>query len=63
MSDNINIENIENKEWVESIDYVFKTEGEERVREIISLLQIRAQEYGIIYYCPGNTPYINTIPA
>ena len=55
-------ENIENKEWIESLDFIYKTEGPHRVTEIISLLQTRAQEYGVIYYCPGNTPYINTIP-
>ncbi len=44
------------------MDYVYDNEGPERVRELISLLQIRAQKYGIQSQYPGNTPYINTIP-
>ncbi|UCG53706.1 MAG: pyruvate dehydrogenase (acetyl-transferring), homodimeric type [Candidatus Latescibacterota bacterium] len=53
---------IENREWLESLDSVFKRGGAERVRELISRLQMRAQKYGIQSQYPGNTPYINTIP-
>jgi len=35
----------------------------DRAKEILSLLQIRAQEHGVEFICPGNTPYINSIPA
>ena len=54
---------VENQEWLESLDYIYENEGPERVRELISTLQIRAQKYGIKSHFPGNTPYINTIPA
>jgi pyruvate dehydrogenase E1 component len=53
---------IENQEWLDSMDYVYERGGAERVRELISLLQIQAQKYGIKSHYPGNTPYINTIP-
>ncbi|MCZ6766631.1 MAG: pyruvate dehydrogenase (acetyl-transferring), homodimeric type [bacterium] len=53
---------LENKEWLESLDDVYRREGPERLREIISHLQIRAQQYGIKSHHPGNTAYINTIP-
>ena len=53
---------IENQEWLESLDYVHEQGGAERVRELISLLQIQAQKYGVKSQYPGNTPYINTIP-
>jgi len=53
---------IENQEWLDSLDYVQERAGAERVRELISLLQIRAQQHGVQSQYPGNTPYINTIP-
>ncbi len=53
---------LENQEWMESLDSIFKRGGAERVRELISRLQIRAQKYGVQSHYPGNTPYINTIP-
>ena len=45
-----NLLDIENKEWRESLDYVLKEQGPERVRQILRQLQIRAQEH------PTNTP-------
>ncbi|MDH3215799.1 MAG: pyruvate dehydrogenase (acetyl-transferring), homodimeric type [Candidatus Krumholzibacteria bacterium] len=53
---------LENQEWLDSMDDVHERAGAERVRELISLLQIQAQKYGIQSQYPGNTPYINTIP-
>jgi len=53
---------IENKEWIESLEYVYQSEGEQRVRELMRLLHLTAQDKGIAYTCPGNTPYVNTIP-
>ena len=54
---------LENREWIESLESVYKREGAERVRDLISRLRIRAQKYGVQLPCPGTTPYINTIPA
>jgi pyruvate dehydrogenase E1 component len=53
---------IENAEWRESLDYVLKEQGEERVVQILRLLQTRAQEHGVSIPFTANTPYINTIP-
>ena len=53
---------VENAEWRESLDYVLQSQGEDRVRELLRLLQVRAQEQGVSIPFTANTPYINTIP-
>ncbi len=58
----VDIEQIENREWRESLDYVLQSGGPERVRKILRLLQVRAQEQGVSIPFTANTPYINTIP-
>ncbi|MFP4471044.1 MAG: pyruvate dehydrogenase (acetyl-transferring), homodimeric type [Bacteroidales bacterium] len=52
---------IENREWLDSLEYVLQNEDEERVRDLLMRLHAKAQEYGVMYSCPGNTPYINSI--
>jgi len=56
------IEAIEEKEWLDSLDYVIKHGGPDRVRELLRSLQRRAAEFGISLPYSANTPYINTIP-
>ncbi|MBS1551928.1 MAG: pyruvate dehydrogenase (acetyl-transferring), homodimeric type [Bacteroidetes bacterium] len=56
------IREIENNEWIESLDYIYQSQGPERVTELLRKLQIRAQEHGINIPFTANTPYINTIP-
>lgn len=56
------IRETENKEWIESLDYIYQSQGSERVTEMLRKLQIRAQELGINIPFTANTPYINTIP-
>ena len=63
MSDQKEVYQLENQEWIDSLQYVIDNETPERVQEILSLLQLRAQRHGVDFYCPGNTPYINTIPV
>jgi pyruvate dehydrogenase E1 component len=53
---------IENREWVESLDDVFQEQGAERVRELLWHLHIRASHYGVRPHFTANTPYLNTIP-
>jgi pyruvate dehydrogenase E1 component len=53
----------ENREWIESLDYIIENEGPERAREILLMLQTRSQLKGIDFTYQGNTPYINTIPV
>ncbi len=52
---------IENREWLDSLEYIIQNEDEERVRDLLLMLQARAQQHGISSACPGNTPYINSI--
>lgn len=60
---NIDVQEIENREWRESLDYVLKEQGADRVRELLRQMQVRAQEQGVSIPFTANTPYINTIPA
>ncbi len=53
---------IETREWLYSLDYVFEHSGPERVKELLQELQIRAHKAGIEIPFSANTPYINTIP-
>ncbi len=52
---------LENQEWLDSLEYVIQNEKPDRVREILGLLQVKAHKAGIPFRCPGNTPYINSI--
>jgi pyruvate dehydrogenase E1 component len=54
---------VENAEWLESLEAVLQSQGPDRVQEILSQLHIKAQKYGIKSQCTGWAPYINTIPA
>ncbi len=54
---------VENREWLESLDYVYQSEGAGRVQELIQRLRDRAHSYGVRIDYPGSTPYINTIPV
>jgi pyruvate dehydrogenase E1 component len=54
---------IENREWLESLDYVYENEGAERVQDLMQRLRDRTQSYGVRVDYPGSTPYINTIPV
>jgi pyruvate dehydrogenase E1 component len=54
---------IENREWIDSLDYIIKHEGPVRTREIIKILNKRTVEAG---FDPGvcvDTPLVNTISA
>jgi pyruvate dehydrogenase E1 component len=52
---------IENQEWLDSLEYIIQNEDPARVRELLGLLQNKAHKAGITFRCPGNTPYINSI--
>jgi pyruvate dehydrogenase E1 component len=52
---------VEEKEWLDSLDYVIKHGGARRVLELLRALQRRAAEFGISLPYSANTPYINTI--
>ena len=58
---NFEINELETKEWLYSLDYVLEHGGPERVKELLQQLQIRAHKAGISIPFTANTPYINTI--
>lgn len=53
---------IETREWLESLDYVLKQGGAERVQDLLQQLEIHAYKAGVRLPFSANTPYINTIP-
>lgn len=63
MSEKDKIKELENQEWLDSIDYIIQHEDITRVEEILNLLRNRATEKGILLKPQINTPYINTIPV
>ena len=54
---------IETKEWLESIDSVMKTHGPERAHYIINRMVDHARRSGSYLPSAYNTAYLNTIPA
>ena len=58
----LDLEQVEIEEWLDSLDYVIKTGGADRVQKLLRRLQHRAAEFGISLPFTANTPYINTIP-
>ncbi len=56
-------DDIELREWLESLDYVLQTGKPERVRKLLRELQVYAQRSGVSIPFTANTPYINTIPV
>ena len=54
---------VENSEWLESLESVLKSQGSARVQQILGALHLQAQKYGIKTQYATCTPYINTIPA
>ena len=54
---------VEEKEWIDSLDYVIKHGGPDRVRDLLRAMQRRAAEFGISLPYSANTPYVNTISA
>jgi len=56
------IEELETKEWLESLEYVLRSGGPERVKQLLNDLDTYAHEAGVELPFTANTPYINTIP-
>jgi pyruvate dehydrogenase E1 component len=57
------LEAIETREWLESLNYVLQYSGPDRVRNLLQQLQDYAYGAGVHLPFSANTPYINTIPA
>jgi pyruvate dehydrogenase E1 component len=54
---------VERREWLDSLDYVLQSGGPAKVARLIRELSQRATESGIKLPFTANTPYINTISA
>ena len=54
---------VEQREWLESLDYVLASGGPERVKEILQRLERHAYRHGVGIPYTATTPYINTIPV
>jgi len=57
------MDNIEKKEWIESLDYIIKTYGNDTTTELLKELKTFAYKQGVKIPFSANTPYINTIPV
>lgn len=53
----------EDREWIDSIDWVIRNQGPERALHLLHQLEIHAKKRGIEAPFTANTPYINTIPV
>src|ERR671927_1252126 len=57
------IDAIETREWLESLDYVLQSGGPGKVARLLRELTIHARQNGVKLPFTANTPYINTIAA
>ncbi|GEM87045.1 pyruvate dehydrogenase (acetyl-transferring), homodimeric type [Meiothermus granaticius] len=59
----VRLEDLENKEWLESLEYVLRSAGRDRVVALLESLERYAYQHGVQLPYKLHTPYINTIPA
>jgi pyruvate dehydrogenase E1 component len=57
------LEAVETREWLESLDYVLQTGGPVRVNRLLQELHVHARRSGVKLPFTANTPYVNTITA
>src|SRR6187549_1677671 len=60
-TDAAEIEALETREWLESLDYVIKSGGPVRVSKLLRELSDHARRNGVKLPFTANTPYVNTI--
>jgi pyruvate dehydrogenase E1 component len=53
---------LERREWLDSLDEVLARSGPDRVKELLSELSLHAQAEGVRVPFTANTAYVNTIP-
>src|SRR6187455_1478521 len=56
------IEALETREWMDSLDYVLQSGGPARVSRLLLDLTTHARQRGVKQPFSANTPYVNTIP-
>src|SRR5438128_720077 len=54
---------VETREWLESLDYVLQSGGPAKVARLLRELTLHATESGVTLPFSANTPYLNTIAA
>ena len=54
---------VETREWLDSLDYVLQSGGPVKVARLLRELTIHARQIGVKLPFTANTPYINTIPV
>jgi pyruvate dehydrogenase E1 component len=59
--DAADLEAIETREWLDSLDYVLKAQGAPRAAQLLRELEIHARRSGVKLPFTANTPYINSI--
>jgi pyruvate dehydrogenase E1 component len=57
------LEALETREWLESLDYVVQHGGPARAARLLQRLSIHAGQSGVKLPFTANTPYINTLPV
>jgi pyruvate dehydrogenase E1 component len=61
--DQADLDAVETREWLESLDYVLQSGGPAKVARLLRELTIHARQNGVKLPFTANTPYINTIPT
>jgi pyruvate dehydrogenase E1 component len=61
--DQAELDAVETREWLESLDYVLQSGGPAKVARLLRELTIHARQNGVKMPFTANTPYINTISA
>jgi pyruvate dehydrogenase E1 component len=57
------LERVETREWLESLDYVLQHADRDRIVRLFDALSHRARQSGVRVPFSAVTPYVNTIPA
>jgi pyruvate dehydrogenase E1 component len=60
--DAVELDDLERREWLDSLDYVLQTSGPVKVARLLRELAQHAVGNGVKLPFSANTPYINTIP-
>jgi len=61
--DTAELNEVETREWLDSLDYVLQSGGAAKVARLLRELTIHARQNGVKMPFTANTPYINTIAA
>jgi len=59
----VGLEVLENREWMDSLDYVLDSGGGERAGRLLQQLELHARRSGVTIPFTATTPYQNSIPS